>query len=81
MQIVFAQQALYIVIALTTAGLYAYPFRFAQALLQRHDLDRVTRSFGCAGLFVFNIAHEFFGFCQEATSSTTFYRFMRRAGR
>jgi hypothetical protein len=59
-QIMLAQHALHVVITLAAAGLHPYPFRLAQALLQRHDLDRVARRFGGASLFVFSIAHDDF---------------------
>jgi hypothetical protein len=47
-------------ITLPAAGFDAYPFGFAQALLELHDLDRIARRFGCAGLFVFCVAHKYF---------------------
>ncbi len=58
MQIVLAQHPLHVVIALAAAGLHAYPFRLAQAFLQRHDLDWIARCFGVAGLFL-DVAHKY----------------------
>ncbi len=52
-QVLLAQHALHFVVARAATGFDAYPLRFAQALLQGHDLDGVARGFGRAGLFVF----------------------------